>query len=121
MFGLQPGATYTVNETSHPSGSAAATQVNQTVVAVAGAGDCSSGSLNAATFTNVSLGEITTGYNDGGSNETNATSITCAPEGGADPTAQPEASDDDIPDYDDDGSFTVTAPGTYFCTVVVDP
>jgi len=119
VSGLQPGETYTVNETSPPSGYAAATQVNQTVVAVAG--DCTSGSLNAATFTNVPLGEITTGYNDGGSNETSATSITCAPEGGADLTAQPEASDDDIPDYDADSSFTVTAPGTYVCTVVVDP
>jgi uncharacterized repeat protein (TIGR01451 family) len=119
VSGLQPGETYTVNETSPPSGYAAATQVNQTVVAVAG--DCTSGSLNAATFTNVPLGEITTGYNDGGSNETSATSITCAPEGGADLTAQPEASDDDIPGYDADSSFTVTAPGTYICTVVVDP
>jgi len=119
VSGLQPGGTYTVNETSPPSGYAGATQVNQTVVAVAG--DCTSGSLNAATFTNVPLGEITTGYNDGGSNETSATSITCAPQGGADLTAQPEASDDDIPDYDADSSFTVTAPGTYVCTVVVDP
>jgi uncharacterized repeat protein (TIGR01451 family) len=119
VSGLQPGGTYTVNETSPPGGYAGATQVNQTVVAVAG--DCTSGSLNAATFTNVPLGEITTGYNDGGSNETSATSITCAPQGGADLTAQPEASDDDIPDYDADSSFTVTAPGTYVCTVVVDP
>ncbi|MGZ8571754.1 MAG: hypothetical protein ACXWW5_05960 [Actinomycetota bacterium] len=92
--------------------------VNQTVVAVAG--DCTSGSLNAGTFTNVPLGEITTGYNDGGSNETNATSITCAPRGwrrrlsrkGRTTTSR---------NYNDDGSFTVTAPGTYVCTVVVDP
>jgi hypothetical protein len=41
--------------------------------------------------------------------------------GGADLTAQPEASDDDITGYDADSTFDVTAPGTYVCTVVVDP
>lgn len=119
VSGLQPGGSYTVNETSPPSGYAGATESDVTVVAVAG--DCSSGSLNTATFTNVPTGEITAGYNDGGSGETSATSITCMPSGGSNLTPQPEASDDDIPDYDADSTFDVTAPGTYVCTVVVDP
>jgi uncharacterized repeat protein (TIGR01451 family) len=120
VSGLQPGATYTVNETTPPNGYAAATQTNQTVVAVAGS--CSSTGLNAATFSNSPLGEITAGYNDGGSNETSATSITCKLSGAAtDLTAQAEASDDDITGYDLDKTFTVTAPATYVCTVVVDP
>ncbi|TML46068.1 MAG: hypothetical protein E6G20_11670 [Actinobacteria bacterium] len=127
VSGLTPG-NYTVNETTPPSGYGGASQTN--VVAVAATGtDCGANkpsAANSAVFTNVPLGEITAGYHDLGSGETSATSITCAPSGGSNLTAQPEASDDDIPNngggsYNQDSTFNVTAGSTYVCTLVVDP
>ena len=61
-----------------------------------------------------------------GASTRGATSITCAPSGGSNLTAQPEASDDDIPNngggsYNQDSTFNVTAGSTYVCTLVVDP
>jgi uncharacterized repeat protein (TIGR01451 family) len=122
ISGLAPG-TYTIAEKTPPPGYGAGSAVDSTALAVGGT-DCGSNQptdANSAVFTNPPLGEITAGYNDGGSGETSATSITCAPQGDPNLTPQDEASDDDIPDYDLDKTFTVTAPGTYVCTVVVDP
>ena len=115
-----------VNETTPPPGYGGASQTNVTAVAVNGT-NCVANkptAANSAVFTNPPLGEITVGYHDLGSGETSATSITCAPSGGANISPQAATDDDDIPNYLEAQAFTfnpVTAPATYICTLVVDP
>ena len=112
VSGLVPGATYTVNETSPPSGYGGASQLNVTVVAVAG--NCSTAGLNAATFSNPPLYDLQVNFRDGGSGETSAT-ISCSPLEPPDSTTPPT------------GWFTSStytgraAPQTVTCTIVVDP
>jgi uncharacterized repeat protein (TIGR01451 family) len=116
VSGLQPGATYTVNETSPPSGYGGASQLNVTVVAVSGS--CTAAGLNSATFTNPPLGEVVINYNDLGSNETSA-KIDCA---GRTPTpadATPTAHDDDTETYTNLPAGS--PPIVYTCTISVDP
>jgi uncharacterized repeat protein (TIGR01451 family) len=126
ISGLAPG-NYTVVETTPPSGYGAGTTIQGTAVAVVGT-SCTAPNkptdANSAIFRNPPLGEITVGYHDLGSGETSATSITCAPSGGANITPQAATDDDDITGYLEAQAFTfnpVTAPATYVCTLVVDP
>ena len=67
VSGLVIGATYTVNETSPPTGYGAASQSNVPVVAKAGS--CSTADLNVATFVNPPLADIQVLFRDGGSAE----------------------------------------------------
>src|SRR5262249_47902825 len=125
ISGLAPGS-YTVVETTPPSGYGAGTAVQGTAVASVGT-NCSGNkptNANSAIFTNPPLGEITVGYHDLGSGETSASSITCAPQGGSNITPQAAADDEDITGYLENQAFTSTprtAPRTYVCTPVVDP
>ena len=116
VTGLQPGATYTVNETSPPTGYGGASQTNVTVVAVSG--NCSTASLNSATFSNAPLGEFIINYNDLGSNETSA-KIDCANITPTPADATPTAHDDDTETYTNLPAGN--PPIVYSCTISVDP
>ena len=111
VSGLVPGATYTVNETSAPGGYGGASQSDVTVVAVAG--DCSTATLNTATFSNSPLYDLQVNFRDGGSGETSAT-ISCTNTGTADTTAA--SGWDSSNTYLGEG-----APETVVCTITVDP
>ena len=120
VSGLVPGATYTVNETSPPSGYGGASQLNVTVVAVNG--NCSTTGLNAATFSNAPLGEFIIDFNDLGSGETSA-KIDCSS-----PTAaiSPTPVDGDPLLWNDNIETYTNLPGgdpaiVYTCTISIDP
>jgi hypothetical protein len=114
VSGLQPGATYTVNETSPPDGYGDASQTDVTVVAVAG--DCSTAGLNSATFSNPPLGDIQVNFRDGGSGETSAT-IECV----QDSTVLTPDSTTPPTGWDTSQTHEDLEPDTYVCTVVIDP
>jgi uncharacterized repeat protein (TIGR01451 family) len=120
ISGLAPG-TYTVNETTPPTGYGGATQTNLSAVAAVGT-NCTTNqptATDSATFTNAPLGEIEVLFSDLGSGET-ASSIVCV-EGTTTIPAVDENGDPD-PAFDDtDEVFTNLDPGTYTCTVVIDP
>ena len=115
VSGLAPG-TYTVNETGAPAGYGGASQSNVTATAPGGT-DCASSQpagANRAAFTNAPLGEFIINYNDLGSGET-ATDISCTNLTPSPADTTPGAFDDDTETY------TNLPPGTYNCTIVVDP
>jgi uncharacterized repeat protein (TIGR01451 family) len=123
VSGLAPGA-YTVNETTAPSGYGDAGQTDL-VATVANGTNCTSslpGSAATATFTNPPLAEINVIVTDLGSGETNS-SIVCAAGTASGTTVDAVSENGDAdPAFDDtDETFTGLAPGTYTCTVVVDP
>lgn len=125
VAGLAPG-TYTISETQAPAGYGSGNPpFDGTALAVSGTncGANQPATGDRAVFRNPPLGEITVGYHDLGSGETSATSITCAPQGGSNISPQAAADDDDISGYSETQAFTFNpvAPGTYACTVVVDP
>jgi hypothetical protein len=116
--GLAPG-NYTVNETSPPSGYGSASQTGLTAVAVQGT-NCSTNlptGTGVVTFTNPPLADIQVNFRDGGSGETSAT-IDCDP---------PDSDTADTPDatpatgWDTSVTHEDLEPGTYVCTVVIDP
>ncbi len=115
--GLAPGS-YTVNETTPPSGygSAQAGEADQSLT-VANGTNCSS-SLPAAgataTFTNPPLSDIQVNFRDGGSGETSATISCDNPTGSQDTSA---ASGWDTSDTE----TGVSAPVTITCTITIDP
>jgi len=79
VSGLVAGSTYTVNETSAPSGYGGAAQTDLKATAVAGT-DCGTNlpsTSGTVTFKNPPLSDIQVNFKDGGSGETSATSITC--------------------------------------------
>jgi uncharacterized surface anchored protein len=116
--------TYTVNETGAPSGYAiddtdSGTAGNQTSksVSVSGGDTCTSKSV---TFTDTPLSKIQVKYFRQGTQTETAASIVCA-QGATTVAADSENLTAD-PAFDDtDESFSNLAPGTYTCTVVVDP
>jgi hypothetical protein len=122
VSGLTPGS-YTVNETSPPNGygDAAGTEANQSVT-VANGTDCGANAPGAgatATFHNPPLADIQVNFRDGGSGETTTGStIDCV-----DASAQDLGSNDATATSGWDLSETDTdlEPGTYTCTVVIDP
>jgi hypothetical protein len=120
VSGLAPGS-YTVNETSPPSGyaDADASQADQTFTVVAGTdcGDNEPADADAATFTNAPLADIQVNYKDGGSGETSVTSITCD-DAGTETTTAPTGWDDSITHS---GIAIDPSPQTINCTIVIDP
>src|SRR5918994_882279 len=121
VSGLDPGA-YTVNETSPPAGygGAPASEADQVVTVVNGT-DCADsppGAGATATFTNPPLADIQVNFRDGGSGETTAGSTINCVEGAAD-----LGDNDATPTTGWDKSETHLGldPGTYVCTIVVDP
>jgi uncharacterized repeat protein (TIGR01451 family) len=120
ISGLVPGE-YTISETTPPSGYGAGTAIDATATAASGT-NCTTNQptpANSAVFRNPPLAEIQVLVTDLGSGETNS-SIVCA-EG---TTTIPAVSENGNPDpaFDDtDETFTNLDPGTYTCTVVIDP
>jgi uncharacterized repeat protein (TIGR01451 family) len=112
VSGLAPGS-YTINETSPPTGYGAATQTNVPVTVSSGT-DCTTSPLAAtATFTNAPLYDLQVNFRDGGSGETSAT-ISCTNVGTADTTAA--TGWDTTSTFLDEG-----APEEVVCTITVDP
>jgi uncharacterized repeat protein (TIGR01451 family) len=115
ISGLAPG-TYTVNETTPPSGYGGATQTNVSAVAAVGT-NCTTNqptSTNSATFTNAPLYDLQVNFRDGGSGETSAT-ISCSPLEPPDSTTPPTG-------WDTSSTYTDrSAPQTVTCTIEVDP
>ncbi len=116
VSGLAPG-TYTVNETTAPSGYGGASQTDVTVEAVNGT-NCSTNlpsGTGVATFTNSPLSDIQVRFRDGGSGETSIISMTCDNATGTSSTA-------DTTGWDDTLTVTgVEAPTTIVCTIDIDP
>ncbi len=116
VSGLEPGS-YTINETTAPTGygDASQTDVGVTVSNGTNCGASQPAAGATATFINPPLGEFQILYRDLGSGET-AASIVCT---GLDPV---DENGDDDPAFDDtDETYTNLEPGTYSCTIVVDP
>jgi uncharacterized repeat protein (TIGR01451 family) len=117
VSGLAPG-TYYVNETSPPTGYAAAGsgEANQAVTVVNGT-NCTSplpGSAATATFTNAPLADIQVNFRDGGSLETTATIGCDNTTGTSDTTA--------ATGWDTTETVTdVEAPTVVTCTITIDP
>jgi uncharacterized repeat protein (TIGR01451 family) len=117
--GLQPTQSYSITETSPPTGYGASTGGAQSVTAAVG--DCSStpGASATATFVNPPLGEFIIDFNDlsGGDarGKIDCTGLTPTPVDGT-----PGAFDDNIETYTNlPGS---PSPGTaYNCTITIDP
>jgi uncharacterized repeat protein (TIGR01451 family) len=116
ISGLVPG-TYTVNETTAPSGYGGASQSDVSATAANGTncGANKPSTANSAVFTNAPLGEIEILFSDLGSGETGA-SIVCT---GLTPV---DENGDADPAFDDtDETYTNLVPDTYNCQIVVDP
>jgi len=113
---------YTVNETSAPDGygDAPASEADQ-VVTVADGTDCGTNqpaAAAAATFHNPPLADIQVNFRDGGSGETTTGSTINCVEGSTD------LGDNDATattGWDKSETHLDLDPGTYVCTVVVDP
>lgn len=121
VSGLAPG-TYTVTETTAPAGYASGNPGFDTSAVAEAGTNCSSSppsTANSAIFRNPPLGEIEVIFRDLGSGET-FSSIVCTL-GTTTIDAEEENGEAD-PTFDDtDEVFTDLEPGTYTCTVVVDP
>jgi hypothetical protein len=123
VSGLTPGS-YTVNETTPPTGYGGASQTNQPVTVVAGTNctDNEPTGTAVATFTNPPLFDIQVRFRDGGSGETSVDTppgIDCDNPTGTDSTT-------DTANWDDTFTSTgvqVPAAGTITitCTFTVDP
>ncbi len=113
--GLAPG-TYTVNETSAPTGYGSASQTNQSAVAVQGT-NCTSNlptGTGVATFTNPPLSDIQVNFRDGGSGETSAT-ISCDNTTGTTSTTAATGW------TTTETNTGVNAPTTVTCVITIDP
>lgn len=114
VSGLAPGS-YTINETSPPTGYGSASQTNVGVTVATGT-DCTTNlpaSTATATFTNSPLYDLQVNFRDGGSGETSAT-ISCTNVGTANTT--PATGWETTSTFLNEG-----APETVVCTIVVDP
>jgi len=114
ISGLAPGS-YTVNETSAPSGYGSASQTN-VLVTVSNGSDCGTNepTATAAVFTNPPLSDIQVNFRDGGSGETSAT-ITCDNTTGT-ATSSPVPSG-----WDTTHTVTGVSPAVIHCTITIDP
>jgi uncharacterized repeat protein (TIGR01451 family) len=113
--GLAPG-TYTVNETTPPSGYGGASQTNVSAVATQGT-NCSSNEptgTGIATFTNPPLSDIQVNFRDGGSGETSAT-ISCDNTTGTSSTTPATGWDTT------ETNIGVHAPTIVTCVITIDP
>jgi uncharacterized repeat protein (TIGR01451 family) len=119
VSGLVPGATYTVTETSPPTGYAGESG-SKTVVAVSG--NCASGSLNSVTFTNPPLFDIQVNFRDGGSGDTaigpSPSVIDCNTTTGTESTTDATGWTDTLTVT---GARLTSATMTITCTIPVDP
>jgi hypothetical protein len=70
------------------------------------------------TFTNAPLADIQVNFRDGGSGETDATSITCTNAGTTDSTTPPTDWDESVTHED---IPIDPSPRTITCTIVIDP
>jgi len=115
ISGLAPGS-YTVNETSPPTGYAGASQTNVGVTVTSGT-NCSTNepTATAAVFTNPPKADIQVNFRDGGSGETSAT-ISCDNTTGT-ATSSPVPSGWTTTDT----VTGISAPTTVHCTIVIDP
>lgn len=113
--GLAPG-TYSVNETTAPTGYGPASQTNQSAFAVQET-NCTSNlptGTGVVTSTNPPLSDIQVNFRDGGSGETSAT-ISCDNTTGMSDTTAATG-------WDTSETVTgVNAPTTVVCTIVIDP
>lgn len=119
VSGLDLGS-YTVDETSPPPGYGDATDAAQSVTAVDGT-NCTNnlpGAGATATFHNPPLADIQVNFRDGGSGETTAGSTINCVEGATD-LGDNDASP--ATGWDLSETHLGLDPGTYVCTVVVDP
>jgi len=116
VSGLLAGSTYTINETTPPSGYGGASETDLTATAVAGTNctDNLPSAANTAVFTNAPLSDIQVNFRDGGSGETSATISCDNTTGTSDTTA---ASGWDTTDTE----TGVEAPTTVTCTITIDP
>ena len=119
--GLAPG-TYTVNETSAPTGYGGASQTNLSAVAVQGTNCTTSLPTGSAvvTFTNAPLFDVQINFRDAGSGETSATSINCVATGTISTTDATGWTDTETTEdiaFVNGGSGTMTIT----CSIVVDP
>jgi len=111
--GLTIGHTYTVTETAAPSGYSIDTASKD--VTPSAAASCTSGTPDSVTFTDSPLTDVSVSASSEVPGATNST-IKCVDESNADIGNSPEGPSDPV---------TVTAnglaPGTYTCTITVDP
>ena len=108
---------YTVTEVTPPDGYGDGTATDDTATAVIGT-NCSDNQppdADSAVFTNPPLSDIQVNFRDGGSGETSAT-IECEPPAGADTQDDPATAG-----WDTSVTHEGLTPGTYVCTVVIDP
>lgn len=119
VSGLTPGD-YTVNETSPPPGYGDASQSDLTATVIAGTNCTDNQPTGSAvvTFTNAPLADIQVNFRDGGSGETDATSITCTNAGTTDSTTPPTDWDESVTHED---IPIDPSPRTITCTIVIDP
>jgi hypothetical protein len=124
---LTPGA-YKVNETGAPAGYGIGTSGEQTVTVVTGT-NCTTnkpGSGATATFTDPPLSKIEVKFFRVGTQTETSASIVCKDAGNTVIPASPNEEGSPDPAFDDTdetfGNGTSTlVPGTYTCTVVIDP
>jgi hypothetical protein len=106
--GLQIGQTYTVTETAAPTGYSIDTSpIDVTIDHTA---SCASGTPNSATFTDTPLSRITVTFTSLAGNGVTTATIQCTG----------EANPSDLPDGQAK-TLDNLAPGSYSCTVVIDP
>ena len=115
VTGLAPG-TYTVTETTAPSGYAVDTGP-ETATVVSGS-TCATPGTGTVTFVDPPLYDIQVNFRDGGSGETSPTSITCTGANGTGSTTAATGWDDSL--TFEDQPLTIN-PETIVCTIVVDP
>ena len=123
VAGLAPGSV-TVTETAPPSGYALPSTVSQSTTVVTGTncGDNLPTTSGLLTFVDPPLADIQVNFRDGGSGETDVTSINCQPQGGSNMTPSSTTAP---PGWDDSATFEDLvinpSPRTFNCTVVIDP
>ena len=114
-----PLGDYTVTETAAPSGYQADDTSAHTVT-VSAIGTCGSGNEATISFSDTPLSEIQVKFTSLAGPGVTKASIVCEKAGSAVSPVSENGSAD--PAFDDtDETFTDLAPGTYTCTVVVDP
>jgi hypothetical protein len=120
VSGLDPG-TFTVNEVSPPDGYGDASEVDQEVTVVNGTNctDNLPGAGATATFHNPPLADIQVNFRDAGSGETNVVGSTINCVEGATDLGDNDATP--TTGWDKSETHLGLDPGTYVCTVVVDP